>query len=332
MDDAQRAVRSLIDSGFHREEISLVARNEHGETVRQNAVGETSTAAESAGTGAVGGTVVGGVIGLLVGAGLLAIPGIGPVLAAGPLAAAIGTTAATAGAGALGAGVGAATGGLMGGLIGVGVPENEARFYSEGVQHGDVLVSVSVDSSSAASARELMRQNGAAELDSGGMSATGAGNPTTGTGIYDTPTGTGRDISTTGGGTANTGTGIYESPESAGPDYARGQRDMPPAHTDSDYAHGMHETERSSSHSYSDYESDFRNHYRSSGSAQRPYDDYAPAYRYGYNLADITPVQESRWEDVEMNARQDWERENPSTWDEFKATVRYAWERARGQR
>ncbi|NTU84834.1 MAG: hypothetical protein HGA45_36630, partial [Chloroflexales bacterium] len=78
--EAQSVVQDLIDSGFRREDISVVA-NESA-TGRDRAVGadRESAAAEGAGTGAVGGTVLGGALGLLVGAGLLAIPGIGPVL------------------------------------------------------------------------------------------------------------------------------------------------------------------------------------------------------------------------------------------------------------
>ena len=113
--EAQRVVEDLIDHGFRQETISVFANETTRETQAHVEGSDTSEAAEGAGTGAVSGTVVGGAIGLLVGAGLLAIPGVGPVLAAGPLAAAIGTLSAAAGAGALGAGIGAATGGLLGG-------------------------------------------------------------------------------------------------------------------------------------------------------------------------------------------------------------------------
>ncbi|HMQ30843.1 MAG TPA: hypothetical protein PKD53_08945 [Chloroflexaceae bacterium] len=162
--EAQHVVQDLMDSGFRREDISVVANDETRRASRE--VGEHSKADEGAGAGAVGGTVIGGAAGLLVGAGLLAIPGIGPVLAAGPLAAAIGTTAATVGAGALGAGIGAATGGLLGGLIGAGVPENEAHYYTEGVRRGGTLVSVSSDDSRAMMARDIMQRHGAIDMES----------------------------------------------------------------------------------------------------------------------------------------------------------------------
>jgi uncharacterized membrane protein len=162
---AQNVVQELMDSGIRREDISVVAN--------ENAVGRDRTtettgtaASEGAGAGAVGGTVIGGALGLLVGAGLLTIPGIGPVLAAGPLAAAIGSGAAIAGAGALGAGVGAATGGLLGGLVGAGVPEQEAEYYAEGVRRGGTLVAVSTDDQTATMVRGVMQRHGPVDVES----------------------------------------------------------------------------------------------------------------------------------------------------------------------
>jgi hypothetical protein len=162
--EAQHVVQDLIDSGFRREDISVVA-NDTSRATGAREVGEHSKADEGAGAGAVSGSVIGGAVGLLVGAGLLAIPGIGPVLAAGPLAAAIGTTAATLGAGALGAGIGAATGGLIGGLVGAGVPEEEAHAYAEGVRRGGTLVSVSADDQMANTARSVMQRHDVIDID-----------------------------------------------------------------------------------------------------------------------------------------------------------------------
>jgi hypothetical protein len=164
---AQNVVQELIDNGYRKEEISVVANeNAHGlREARERGVGDTGNRAdEGAGAGAVGGTVVGGAIGLLVGAGLLAIPGIGPVLAAGPLAAAVGTAAATAGAGALGAGIGAATGGLLGALVGLGIPEEDAEYYSEGVRRGGTLVTVQTEDRLADDAHYIMQRNGAIDI------------------------------------------------------------------------------------------------------------------------------------------------------------------------
>jgi len=113
---------------------------------------------EAAGTGAVGGGILGGLAGLLVGLGALTIPGIGPVLAAGPLAAALGTTLA-------GAGIGAAAGGLVGALVGIGVPEEEAEYYAEGVRRGGVLVSVHASDATADDATSALRSSGALDVE-----------------------------------------------------------------------------------------------------------------------------------------------------------------------
>ena len=98
--EAQAVVRELVDSGISRDNISVVANDADGTFSKHDDGGTQAT--EGATSGAVGGGMVGGVVGLLVGMGALAIPGIGPVLAAGPLAAALGSAGAGALMGALG--------------------------------------------------------------------------------------------------------------------------------------------------------------------------------------------------------------------------------------
>ncbi len=179
--EAQNAVEDLKRFGVRQESISLVARDAQGDATHEQEVGSPG-AAEGAGAGAVGGTLVGGALGLLVGAGLLAIPGIGPVLAAGPLAASIGTIAAAAGATALGAGIGAAAGGLLGGLMGAGIPEDEAHAYVEGVRRGGSLLTVSASDVEADDVRQILLRNGAVDMDrrSDEWRAAGWGSPATG--------------------------------------------------------------------------------------------------------------------------------------------------------
>jgi hypothetical protein len=170
-DNAQQVVQELIDRGFDRNEISLVANDANGRYQDfSNQVGGTTDtqAAEGAGAGAVGGTVLGGTLGLLVGLGALAIPGIGPVIAAGPLAAAVGTTAAAVGTAALGSGIGAATGALAGGLVGAGIPDEDAQLYSEGVRRGGTLVMVRADDTMADDAVDVMNRYGAVDIDDRG--------------------------------------------------------------------------------------------------------------------------------------------------------------------
>ena len=137
---ATEAVADLEASGVPHDAISLIASNadnRHGGSAA--VVEETEPAdavADSAGTGASVGTVLGGGAGLLAGLGMLAIPGIGPVVAAGWLVVT-----------ALGAGVGAASGGLLGSLVGAGVAETDAHAYAEGLRRGGTLVTVRADES-----------------------------------------------------------------------------------------------------------------------------------------------------------------------------------------
>jgi uncharacterized protein (TIGR02271 family) len=135
-ESAERAVRDLLSRGFSRDDVSVVSKAVAGGDRSETAAeGDNEESAERAGAGAVGGTMLGGGLGLLVGLGMLAIPGIGPVVAAGTLAAVLGSTA-------LGAGIGAAAGGLIGVLVGSGVPEEEAQVYAEGVRRGGTLVTI----------------------------------------------------------------------------------------------------------------------------------------------------------------------------------------------
>lgn len=143
--DASAAVGELETAGVRSNDISIVSNNadkRHGD----------SNAAEGAGTGAGIGAVVGGAGGLLTGLGLMAIPGVGPVVAAGWLAA----TAAGAAAGAV---AGGAAGGIIGGLTSSGVPERDAHFYAEGVRRGGTLVTAKVEDALAPEAEAILKRS-----------------------------------------------------------------------------------------------------------------------------------------------------------------------------
>ena len=132
--DAEAALRDLRDSGFSMNQISLVGKHTGGEPQVGNVADRTMTD-EGAKGGAATGAALGGLGGLLVGLGALAIPGIGPVLAGGALATALATTAA-------GGAIGAAAGGLTGALVGLGIPDDRAHYYNDRVNRGDYLVMV----------------------------------------------------------------------------------------------------------------------------------------------------------------------------------------------
>ena len=136
---ARQAVSELEAAGIPSAEISLLANKYVSEKYAD--VDDASEAAGGAGIGAV----VGGTAGLLAGLGLLAIPGLGPIVAAGWLAST-----------AVGAVAGAATGGLLGALVDSGVPEEHAHVYSEAVRRGGTLVSVKTDDSRAARVQSIL--------------------------------------------------------------------------------------------------------------------------------------------------------------------------------
>jgi hypothetical protein len=144
--DASAAVSALESAGVPSNDISLVSNNV------DNRHGEHSDAAEDAGKGAGIGAVVGGAGGLLTGLGLMAIPGVGPVVAAGWLA-------ATAVGAAAGAAAGGAAGGLIGALTSSGVSEDDANLYAEGVRRGGSLITARVDEALVPEAEAILKRS-----------------------------------------------------------------------------------------------------------------------------------------------------------------------------
>src|SRR6266550_3292304 len=131
---AEQIVEDLQSSGFDVSEISVLMPDTGGKHDFGHV--KATKAPEGATTGATAGGVTGGVLGLLAGIGALAIPGIGPFIAAGPLMAALS-----------GAAIGAGTGGLVGALVGLGIPEIEAKRYESKIREGRILISVHSDNS-----------------------------------------------------------------------------------------------------------------------------------------------------------------------------------------
>lgn len=157
--DTYAAASSAVSAptGISHSDISIVANNSDN-WHKDDAASE---AADDAGKGAGIGAAVGGLGGLLTGLGLMAIPGVGPVVAAGWLA----STAAGAVAGAV---VGGAAGGIIGGLTDAGVPERDAHVYAEGVRRGGTLVTARVDDSQASAAQAVLDRNKAVNLSARG--------------------------------------------------------------------------------------------------------------------------------------------------------------------
>jgi hypothetical protein len=152
--DAERAVDALMGNGFSSGAISVLLPD--NESTRAFAHHKDTKAPEGTTAGVTTGGVIGGALGVLVGIGALAIPGVGPLIAAGPIV-----------AGLAGLGVGGAVGGLVGALIGMGIPEYEAKRYEGRVKDGGTLLSVHCDTSDQVSrAKDLLKSSGAQDISS----------------------------------------------------------------------------------------------------------------------------------------------------------------------
>lgn len=287
---ANDAVRELVDNSFSRDDISLMASDASGEFEQyysgrpaESAGAERpSAAASGAGAGAGIGAVLGGLGGLLVGLGVIAIPGIGPVLAAGPLAAAL--------SGLAGAGIGAVAGGVTGGLIGalteMGIPEEEAGYYAEGVRRGGTLVTVRSADHMADRARTIMNRHDPVDMNERVSSWRERG---------------------------------WSGYEQEGEMYPAKGMEQPMSRQT-----GMEMGPRADFDTYSG--SFRQHYQTSLAGTGYPYDYYEPAYRYGYELAGDERRASRQWEEIEPEVRQDWEQEHPGTWEQVKNSVRHAWE------
>lgn len=153
---AEGAVDRLINAGFRNEDISVLLQDNVG--TKDFAHEKHTKAPEGATTGAIAGGVIGGTIGALAGIGLLAVPALGPLLAAGPIIAAL-----------TGVGSGGVVGGIIGALVGMGIPEYEAKRYEGRIKEGGILLSVHCDNSDWVSkAKQVLRDTGAEEIASSG--------------------------------------------------------------------------------------------------------------------------------------------------------------------
>ncbi|WP_445668074.1 general stress protein [Paenibacillus sp. FSL H3-0333] len=150
--EASQAIEDLKAHGFLTEDISVIARNKRDVEAINDETG--TKVPEGLATGAATGGILGGVTGLLAGIGALAIPGIGPIIAAGPIAATL-----------TGVAVGAGTGGLVGGLIGLGIPEDEAASYDNYVDEGRILVMVDADIAREKDVYTVFRNHNSANAD-----------------------------------------------------------------------------------------------------------------------------------------------------------------------
>ncbi len=319
---AQQAVKDLVDKGIPRDQISLMASNSRGEIgdMPRTTTGQdmpVSGTAEGAGVGAGIGAAMGGIGGLLVGLGALVIPGIGPVLAAGPLAAALGGVAG-AGAGAI---AGGAAGGILGALTDIGVNDEQAGYYAEGIRRGGTLLTVQTEDNRASQAVDVMNLHEPVDVRTRASEWRTAGwtrfDPTSGP--Y-----SGTDVRTGNKpGSYYTGSDI-----DVNPDVTRSPR------TDKDYeveddrgnfmrseggslgSESLHTTGSAMGtpgmdrpitgmqpRSFDYYESNFRRNFDDRYSTRGyAYNQYQPAYHYGYDLATDDKYRNWDWTRVESDA------------------------------
>lgn len=150
----ENAVQALKDAGFRNTDISVLFPDNTSN--KEFAHEKNTKAPEGTATGATTGAVIGGALGWLAGIGALAIPGLGPFIAAGPIMGALG-----------GMGAGGAIGGVVGALVGMGIPEYEAKRYEGMVKDGGMLLSVHADNSDwIKRAKEILEQTGAKDIGS----------------------------------------------------------------------------------------------------------------------------------------------------------------------
>ena len=153
---AEETVDRLLRAGFKNDDISVLLQD--NKSSRDFAHEKNTKAPEGTTTGVTAGGVIGGTLGLLAGIGALAIPGVGPFIAAGPIMGAL-----------AGLGVGGAVGGLIGALVGMGIPEYEAKRYEGRIKEGGVLLSAHCDTSERITlAKDILKQTAAEDISSSG--------------------------------------------------------------------------------------------------------------------------------------------------------------------
>jgi uncharacterized membrane protein len=297
-DVAKDVVENLVEAGFQRDKISLMASDAAGEyasylnrDVERVAEGDVSGA-----EGASFGAVVGGLVGL----GAMLIPGVGPVIAAGPLVAAL------VGAG-VGVTAGAVTGGVTASLVDLGVDDEYAGYYAEGVRRGGTLVVAHAEDTWEDKIRDIMSRHDPVDVSTRASEWRAAG----WTGFDET------------GGPYATAAEAKAASESQAAEAA-------PATPDTGEMTG-NASATTGYQPYEYYADNYRTHYNATfANSGHPYDYYVPAYRYGYMLATDPRYRDYHWDQLEPEIRRNWEDYNKDTWDEVKDAIRHAWYTIRG--
>lgn len=292
--DAQAAIRDLSKRGVARKNISLIA-NDRDERYSSQLVDQTDEAATHAAEGAAAGAVTGGVLGglggLLLGIGALAIPGVGPIIAAGPIAAALS-----------GAAIGAVAGGVVGALIGWGIPEEEAHYFAEGIRRGGTLIGVTTPDEDVDIVTDILNRYNPVDLEQ-----RSADWRSTGWTRFDE---TAKPYTVSG---ATTTANLAATRGAYARAYAR--------------EGGSWDTVDYGDDDFDMFEDNYRTHYDTHYTRTAyPYTDYQNAYRFGSTFGmDPDYKTYGNWTDVEPTARARWEATHDSAWDDFKDAVQHGW-------
>jgi hypothetical protein len=282
--EAERALTEALDAGFDRNAVSIMAT--------PNPSYESEPAPESNRANAAAGAAVGGIAGAALGLTALAIPGVGPLVAAGPIAAALGATGAAAGAG-----------GLSGLLIGLGITDDEAKSYASGVYDGGAIVAVHTDDAHVSEAERVLARFNPAKVNT----AVGAAVPEQ---MRHVPPQTG---------------GAGEEGDPLAIDPAANE----PHKTEAGPAQFAPENPHYAS-SFDEFAGVFRRrHSEFLGSRGEDYDVYREAYDFGYRAAGEREYVRKSWANAEPDVRRDWEK-NKSDWDAVCSAIQQGWEAARG--
>ena len=317
INDARAVVEDLVSSGYDRNNISLVAADKEGQyasNLDRYAAEDTAATGEAAAEGAIAGGAIGGLAGVLIGLGALAIPGLGPVIAAGPII-----------AGLVGAGIGAVSGGLIGALVEWGLSDEEAGYYMEGVRRGGTLVAVKAADYEANDIVNIMNRHDPVDIDRRAEDW--------------------RSEGWTGYTTAETTT-LPESHQYTAPRRDVTQQETTAPVTQEELHVGKREVHQGGIRSYAEempvgvegeydtdytlYRNDFRTHYTTTYSnSDYDFDTFEPAYYYGYTIGSDERYRDRDWDEIRPEIRRRWEESNEGTWEEFKDAVRHGWERTK---
>lgn len=299
-DQAERAVDRMVELGVDRNDVSIMAADSKSAVALEQENPEANKV-KRAGAGAV----VGGVAGAVLGLTALAIPGLGPILAAGPIA-------------------GALSGGLLGGFLGLGIDHDAAQYYAHGVEEGGAVVAIAADPDRADEIEaELDRAEGAQarheflpehEDATPGPSET---QPRETTPMYDA-----RSLTPPGTGDHQYSTGDVTQPEDATDTRVK---------TDSGPEHWAPRNEQYTS-SFDEFAGVMARD-ESTVLADRggEYQQYRQAFDFGHRMANESRFTRCDWVKVEQELRRDWEkRHSDVAWDRVSTPVQQGWEAARG--